>query len=251
MELVDFWNTAGSKWVLNPEKVKGIISPIITNEQIKGRDVLDVGCGNGIFSIVFGQTGAKKVIGIDISVESLEVAKQIKKKYNLGNVDFKLGDISHLPFSSNSFDIIWAWGSVHYTEDPLRCIEELADLLRPKGMLIISTIRRTPQTFVYERLRRVLSKTPKKWQAFLSKTLSICLYPLAIFSRKKVKPLTGKTLYQKIYEWLFSPTQIRAYKFKQINDLLSHKNLLLEEVVLPNSDIYNLQTGLVIKGIKL
>ena len=104
-------------------------------DEVKGKRILDAGCGTGIFSIIFARHGADEVIGLDISAGSLTTARKLKENFNLNNVDFHQADMLHLPFPEESFDVVWAWGTVHHTIDPWRAMEELIRVLKPGGSI--------------------------------------------------------------------------------------------------------------------
>ena len=71
-----------------------------------GERVLDVGCGEGVLSILMAQKGAK-VVGVDISRPNIEAANSSAKKYCLNDsLCFKVADAMDLPFENNSFDTV-------------------------------------------------------------------------------------------------------------------------------------------------
>ena len=76
-----------------------------------GMDVLDIGCGTGIFSRYFAETGAR-VTSIDISPDLIE---QAKKETTL-SVNYLLGDAEHLPFPDSSFDVVAGSSIVHHLD---------------------------------------------------------------------------------------------------------------------------------------
>ena len=100
-----------------------------SDEEVKDKSVLDAGCGTGIFSIIFANKGAGRVTGIDISEGSLQTARSLKEKFELNNAEFQRQDMLALPFADASFDIVWAWGTVHHNTDPLKAIDELIRVL--------------------------------------------------------------------------------------------------------------------------
>jgi ubiquinone/menaquinone biosynthesis C-methylase UbiE len=86
-----------------------IIRTLKTKINIDNTSVLDVGCGTGVWSAVFYNNGAKKVIGIDFAEEML-----IESKKNYPYLNFTKGDAKNLyQFSDNSFDIVTASYVIH------------------------------------------------------------------------------------------------------------------------------------------
>ena len=101
-------------------------------EELKGKLVLDVGCGMGRFAEVATRWGAR-VVGIDLSAAA-EVAAR-----NLASRDFVAlqADVFALPFVSESFDIIYSVGVLHHTPDCEAAVKALAKYLKPGGVLAV------------------------------------------------------------------------------------------------------------------
>ena len=101
-------------------------------DQLRGKLVLDVGCGMGRFAEVATRWGAR-VIGIDLSVAA-EVAAR-----NLADRDFCAlqADVFQLPFAPESFDYIYSIGVLHHTPDCERAVKVLPRLLKPGGVLAV------------------------------------------------------------------------------------------------------------------
>src|SRR6266576_6155793 len=101
-------------------------------EDLKGKLVLDVGCGMGRFAEVATRWGAR-VVGIDLSLASEVAAK------NLADRDFVAfqADVFSLPFAPESFDIIYSVGVLHHTPDCEAAVKELDKYLKPGGVLAV------------------------------------------------------------------------------------------------------------------
>jgi ubiquinone/menaquinone biosynthesis C-methylase UbiE len=197
-------------------------------EEVRGKSVLDAGCGTGIFSIVFARNGAGRVTGIDISPGSLETARTLKAKFGLDNAEFRLQDMLRLPFADNSFDIVWAWGTVHHTTDPFRAISELIRVLRPGGSLFLAVYKRTKVTFIHEIIRKTLIRTPRRTWTSLSKLMAFFLSPVVFFFKKREKSRKGEKLEELILDWYFVPIR-HYYTPEEIQDFLKKKGLEIEK----------------------
>jgi 2-polyprenyl-3-methyl-5-hydroxy-6-metoxy-1,4-benzoquinol methylase len=101
-------------------------------EELKGRLVLDVGCGMGRFAEVATRWGAR-VVGVDLSAAAEVAAK------NLASRDFVAfqSDVFALPFAPESFDIIYSVGVLHHTPDCEAAVKALAKYLKPGGVLAV------------------------------------------------------------------------------------------------------------------
>lgn len=101
-------------------------------EDLKGKLVLDVGCGMGRFAEVATRWGAH-VVGIDLSLAS-EVAAE-----NLGDrtATFFQADVFQLPFAPGSFDYIYSIGVLHHTPNCEQAVKVLPKLLKPGGRIAV------------------------------------------------------------------------------------------------------------------
>jgi ubiquinone/menaquinone biosynthesis C-methylase UbiE len=110
----------------------------IDNKNIKGKNILDIGCGYGWCELNFISRGAKKVTGIEISDEDLKTAvNNIKNK----NIIFKVGSAINLPFKDHEFDTVVCWEVIEHipkdTENKM--FKEVYRVLKPKGSFYLST----------------------------------------------------------------------------------------------------------------
>ena len=101
-------------------------------EDLKGKLVLDVGCGMGRFAEVATRWGAR-VVGVDLSAAAEVAAK------NLADRQFTAfqADVFALPFAPESFDVIYSIGVLHHTPDCEAAVKALDKYLKPGGLLVV------------------------------------------------------------------------------------------------------------------
>ncbi len=111
-----------------------------SSKYVKGNVVLDIACGSGYGANLLSADGAEKVIGVDVSSEAIEYAIS---RYNSDGLSFRVGDILDLTFlPDNHFDVVTCFETIEHVKDPQRALVELARVLKPKGLLIISSPNR-------------------------------------------------------------------------------------------------------------
>ena len=106
--------------------------------NIKSDDfILDIGCGGGI-NVKRMAANAKKVYGIDYSIESVKLSREVNEKLiNEGKVEILEGNVVELPFNDNTFDIITAFETVYFWPDIEKCFGEVKRVLKPGGIFLI------------------------------------------------------------------------------------------------------------------
>ena len=101
--------------------------------NLRGRRVLDAGCGDGVLSCMLAHEGAE-VYGIDISRKALEVAKK-----RCRNARFYHASIYSLPFPDKFFDHITCLEVIEHLADPDKALTELKRVWKGSGKIIITT----------------------------------------------------------------------------------------------------------------
>lgn len=134
--------------------------------DLRGKLVLEAGCGTGRFAEIVQSRGAVYV-GIDYSY-AVDAAQ-----HNVGHLpDVHLiqADIFHLPFADEVFDLIISLGVLHHTPDPRRAFACLPPLLKPGGKLSIT---------VYDAGNKIYVANTRFWRRFTTRLPSRVLHALS------------------------------------------------------------------------
>jgi len=101
-----------------------------------GKTILDAGCGTGEETIFLATLGPEKIIGIDTSEGSLEVAREGAERAGIKNVEFRYASVlDETVFSDASFDYVSSLGCIHHTPDMAKAFANLCRMVRPGGYL--------------------------------------------------------------------------------------------------------------------
>lgn len=160
---------------LNPTRITYLKDQITTHfanhfKGIKGLSILDIGCGGGLVSEPLARLGAN-MTSIDGDANAITTAKAHAEQNDL-KINYLNGDANNLIQDKKRFDVVLALEIIEHVSDPNAFIDTLTNLVRPNGLIIISTLNRTPKSYALgivaaEYILKWVPRGTHTWSKFL------------------------------------------------------------------------------------
>lgn len=104
---------------------------------VKGKNVLDIACGNGYGTIMLLKSGASEVYGVDLEKN---IIAALREKYSsIKNLFFNEGSAYEIPFPNDFFDTVVSIETLEHLQNPKIFLKEVNRVLKPNGLVILST----------------------------------------------------------------------------------------------------------------
>ncbi len=165
--------------MLNPCRLDYITSQIAAEFErdladespFDGLRILDIGCGGGLLSEPMARLGAT-VVGADAAARNIPVAQLHAEQSGL-RIDYRHTTAEALAEAGETFDVVLNMEVVEHVADPRSYIEACRRLLKPGGLMVCSTINRTPKSFAMaivgaEYVMRWLPRGTHEWSKFIT-----------------------------------------------------------------------------------
>jgi 2-polyprenyl-6-hydroxyphenyl methylase/3-demethylubiquinone-9 3-methyltransferase len=136
---------------------------------LTGLTLADIGCGGGLVTEPMCRLGAT-VTGVDAAKDNIKIAKQHAQSHGL-DIDYQATTVEALAQKKQQFDVVLALEIIEHVSDPALFLESCAALVKKNGLLIVSTLNRTPKSFLLgivaaEYILRWVPAGTHQWQKF-------------------------------------------------------------------------------------
>ncbi|MCL4165454.1 UNVERIFIED_CONTAM: hypothetical protein GTU68_017808 [Idotea baltica] len=116
---------------------------------LKGKKIIDVGCGGGILAESIALRGAD-TLGIDMGAAPLSVAELHALESGVENIAYRKVTVEEIATEqAESFDVVCCMEMLEHVPDPASIIKACSDLVKPGGKVFFSTINRNPKAFAF------------------------------------------------------------------------------------------------------
>ncbi|KKT25441.1 class I SAM-dependent methyltransferase [Candidatus Pacearchaeota archaeon] len=174
------------KYLQNPKEVKKLLDFYFSDKDVKNKIILDAGCRVGDYSKILVDKGAGKVIGIDLSKECVDAAKNRYK--DIKKMEFIQGDIRNLRrFKDSSFDAVICVGTIFYLppKEVRVVINEFLRVTKPNGTVLV--LFQKEKGKIVKMARFIANKMPLKLYFLLIDKFAFLMKPA-------VKTLVGRNI---------------------------------------------------------
>jgi 2-polyprenyl-6-hydroxyphenyl methylase/3-demethylubiquinone-9 3-methyltransferase len=211
----EWWNEFGEFKILHkitPLRVEYIIKKasehfkIDPNQELPlaNLDVLDVGCGGGLASVPMLKNGAN-VTGIDANIHNITASKEHAAKYKL-NINFLHHTAEEHLRLNKKYDIVICLEVLEHVANPELFIQTLTNLVKTNGMIILSTINRTPKSLIFavimaEYILKLIPRGTHDYKKFIKPSE---LQKMLNSTNLNIKELRGMTIDLPEREWQLS-----------------------------------------------
>jgi 2-polyprenyl-6-hydroxyphenyl methylase/3-demethylubiquinone-9 3-methyltransferase len=171
-ELAHRWWDAGGEFKplhqINPLRLDWIDAIA----ALRGKRVLDVGCGGGILAESMARRGAN-VLGIDLAAKPLKVAQLHALESGTDSLEYREQSAEDLAAGSpQAFEVVTCMEMLEHVPDPPSVVRACAQAAKPGGRVFFSTINRNPKAFVFaiigaEHVLRLLPKGTHEYARFI------------------------------------------------------------------------------------
>jgi 2-polyprenyl-3-methyl-5-hydroxy-6-metoxy-1,4-benzoquinol methylase len=203
--------------------------------DVKGKRVLDIGSGSGLFSLAALNLGAE-VLAVDIDEHSTAATTASLERYAPATSKWAARQVSVFdldPATHGQFDVVYSWGVLHHTGAMWEAIEAASRMVAPGGKFVLALYERTPLCGVWTVEKRLYSRAPRLLQR-LAQAAYVATYSAGLLAtgRNPIKVVRetrarGMDTMHDVHDWL-GGYPYESTSEKALTDFLSKLGFALE-----------------------
>ena len=145
------------------------LQKLFPDDGLRGKTVLDLGCGSGIHALAALSLGASFVTAVDLDENSVDATRSLLTRL-VDQATWKVSIASVFdlaPEVVGEFDVVYSWGVLHHTGDMWTAIERAAALVKPGGQFALSIYAATPFDTMWKAEKWAYARSPRpvQWAA--------------------------------------------------------------------------------------
>jgi 2-polyprenyl-3-methyl-5-hydroxy-6-metoxy-1,4-benzoquinol methylase len=137
---------------------------LLGRDAISGRDVLDVGCGSGLFAASAARLGGRRVVALDIDPKCVLTSRAVAEKLGVSG-KVTVAQASALEGEAlhrlGEFDLVYAWGSLHHTGAMWQAIGNVLETVAPRGTLALAIYNKSITSRAWRGVKRAYNASPR------------------------------------------------------------------------------------------
>lgn len=142
------------------------VARLLSHSDLRGRTVIDIGCGSGLPALSMLRAGAAHVTCVDIDPDSVATTRRVLSAHAPAQAwSAERGSVFDL---SGAYDVVYSWGVLHHTGAMWAAVDKAMGLVKPGGLLAIAIYAKTPFCDLWRLEKRVYSRLPAPVQKLIN-----------------------------------------------------------------------------------
>jgi len=183
------------------------IQSLLEQESLIGKSFLDIGCGSGLFSIAAHRLGATRVVGLDVNPRCIGISQANRDLLAPGSsIEFHVASVlapEQLKVFG-TFDLVYAWGSLHHTGSMWNAIGNVTRCVGPNGMLILAIYNKHVTSPVWQGIKWLYNRVPVIVQRLMFLVFAGIIYiaKLLVTRANPLKKERGMDFWFDVVDWV-------------------------------------------------
>jgi SAM-dependent methyltransferase len=187
------------------------MNALLTDDEIRDKTFLDIGCGSGIHSLVALLKGARYVHSVDIDPDSVNATKSTLQRFYKGS-NYKVEEKSVFDsgfVKSQKYDIVYSWGVLHHTGSMMEAIGNAASMVNDNGRLVLALYSKTRLCGMWKVEKKLYTKGGRMYQGMVQRVYNLLFRAQLLFKGKSFKEYVdaygsqrGMSFYHDVHDWL-------------------------------------------------